>query len=204
MSQLEPRGSDESVPDWVTRYPPPDITPAEFETFLAEIFGSVKESVESLDVRVRDRIQGVDGVYVFDVTIRYRFAGADYLTVVEAKMHKNPIKRELVQILHSKALSVGAHKAIIISTARYQRGALELAKTHGIALVSLTEGRFTYETRAAFPPPVLSREEATERMGLRAFVGHAYGSGENTGSTSCTLISVEHPEYVKALLLPEA
>lgn len=199
----EPSESDDSVTAWMNRYPPADITPSEFEAFLAEVLGSVGEMVEGLDVRVQDRIEGVDGAYLFDVTVRYRFLGADYLTVIEAKMHKNPIKRELIQILYSKAQSVGAHKAIVVSTARYQRGALEYAKTHGIALVSLTEGRFTYETRAASPPPVLTREVARERYGLPIFVGHAYGAGESPGSTSCTLISMEHPEYVKALLLPD-
>jgi hypothetical protein len=196
--------SDESVPAWMNRYPPADIKPAEFEIFLAEIFGSVMEIVECLDVRTQDRIEGVDGRYVFDVTVRFRFAGADYLTVIEAKMHKNPIKRQLVQTLHSKAQSVGAHKGILVSTARYQSGALEFAKTHGIALVTLTEGRFVYETKAASSAPVLPREVARERFGLPTFVGHAYGPGESPGSTRCTLISAENPEYVRDLLLPES
>jgi hypothetical protein len=39
----------------------------------------------------------------------------DFLMLVEAKRHKNPIKRELVQVLHSKLRSVGAHKAAMIA-----------------------------------------------------------------------------------------
>jgi len=35
----------------------------------------------------------------FDATVRYQLAGMSFLVVVEAKLHKNPIKRELVQIL---------------------------------------------------------------------------------------------------------
>lgn len=195
--------SDDEVPNWMNRYPPADITPAEFEAFVAEILGLVSTTVEGVIGRLRDRIEGVDGTYIFDATVRYRFGGADYLTVIEAKMHKNPIKRDQVQTLHSKLLSVGAQKALMISTARYQRGALEFAKGHGIALVSLTEGRFIYETRAASPAPTLSREQAKERFGLPTFVAHAYGPGDSPGSTTSTLISTERPEHITALLLPE-
>jgi hypothetical protein len=34
----------------------------------------------------------------FDATVRYELAGMAFLTLVEAKLHKNPIKRETVQV----------------------------------------------------------------------------------------------------------
>lgn len=76
-----------------------------------------------------------------------------FLVLVEAKRHANPIKRELVQVLHDKRQSVGAQKAAMIATAPYQRGALDYAKTHGITLATVTEGRFIYATRSAYPTP---------------------------------------------------
>ena len=51
----------------------------------------------------------------------------EFLIVVEAKKHRYPIKRELVQVLHSKIQSVGAHKGVMVSTAPYQNGALDSA-----------------------------------------------------------------------------
>jgi hypothetical protein len=89
----------------------------------------------------------------------------------------------------------------MIATAPYQRGALEYAKTHGIALATVTEGRFTFETKARDKPPVMSREEAATRYDLPTFVGHAYQPGDAPASTSVTLLSVEYPEYVLEAIL---
>lgn len=91
----------------------------------------------------------------------------DFLVVVEAKHHTHPIKRELVQILHGKAVSVGAQKAVLIATASLQQVAINDAKTHGIALVLVTEARFTLETRDAEERTTPSREEA-DALGLPA------------------------------------
>lgn len=82
-------------------------------------------------------------------TIRYRFAGLAFLVVVEAKLHRNPIKRELVQVLHQKINSVGAHKGAMVATSPYQADAVEFAVAHGIALVNVTESRFVFTTRNA-------------------------------------------------------
>jgi hypothetical protein len=182
-------------------YPPADISPAEFEVFVAQLFESVGSVVSGLEVVLHDRIQGVDGTYDFDATVRFRLAGMQLLVVVEAKRYKNPIKRELVQVLHRKLQSVGAHKAVMIATAPYQRGALSYAKTHGIALVTVTEGRFTFETKAKAKPLPMSRQEAAERFSLPAFVGHAYHPGETHTSTRVTLVSPEYPNYVAEELL---
>ncbi len=52
----------------------------------------------------------------------------DFVVLVEAKRHKNPVKRELVQVLRDKLADVGAHTAAMIATAPYQLGALDYAK----------------------------------------------------------------------------
>lgn len=64
--------------------------------------------------------------------------------LVECKKHKNPIKRELVQALHQKQLSLGANKAILVSTSAFQEGAIKFARAHGIALVKLISGIAMY------------------------------------------------------------
>lgn len=192
---------DSDVPDGAMRYPLADITPSELEEWVADVFRSVAPQLDDLRVEVHDRLRGTDGSYQFDVTVRYRWSGLEFLVLVEAKLHVNPIKRELVQVLHSKVQSVGAHKGVMISTARYQQGALEFARVHGIALVTLTEGRFTFETKAATPSPVLSREEAQRLFKLPTFVGHHYEHGDSPGSLRSTLISTEYPENTRELLL---
>lgn len=65
----------------------------------------------------------------------------------------------------------------------------------------MTEGRFTFETKARDKPPAMSREAAAARYQLPTFVGHAYQPGDAPGSTSVTLLSVEYPEYVLDAIL---
>ena len=182
-------------------YPRADITPGEFETFVAELLTAASPRVSRFRVEQHETIPGVDGTYDFDCTVRYELAGMEFLVLVEAKHHANPIKRELVQVLYQKVQSVGAHKGVMVSTAPYQRGALTFARTHGIALVTVTEGRFTFETRARDQPPPLSREDAFNLYGIPTFVGHAYGPGDEPGSTSVHLMSTEHPKYIAECLL---
>ena len=177
-------------------YPVADITPAEFERFVVELLGSVAPLVDDLETRLHDKVEGVDGVYDFDATVRFRFGGMSFLTVVEAKRYTGPIKRALVQILHAKLQSVGAQKAVMIATAPYQSGALNYAKTHGIALVTVTEGRFTYEARSAGGLSAMSREEARLRLGSPDFVGHTYGIGDDHNATRVTRLTPDAPEYV--------
>jgi hypothetical protein len=78
-------------------------------------------------------VPGSDGSYDFDVTVRYGLAGMSFLVVVEAKKHRYPIERELVHVLHQKLTSVGARKAVMISSAPYQSGAVKGANAHGDA-----------------------------------------------------------------------
>jgi hypothetical protein len=197
---------ERSVARVTAHYPAADITPAEFERFVVELLEAVSPSVEALDVTLHNRIQGVDGLYDFDATVRFRFGGMDFLVLVEAKRHTSPIKRELVQVLHDKLRSVGAQKAAMIATAPYQSGALKYAKTHGITLVTVTEGRFTYETRSISDPVTMSRQEARELVGLPDFVAHAYAPGRDPRSTRVMLLSAASPEDVAKELfgLPSA
>lgn len=196
--------TDEIVSRLTARYPAPDMNPEQFEVFVTTLFDSATIHLPGLVVQLHETVQGTDGSYDFDATVRYQLAGLEFLVLVEAKLHKNPIKRGLVQELHSKLLSVGAHKAVMISTAPYQSGAVKFAQTHGIALVTVTEGRFTHTLRSALPPSPSpyrwpTREEAAED-GTSTFVGHCYTPGAN-GGLATTLMSTECPEYVAELLL---
>lgn len=149
-------------------YPQADITPAEFETFVTSLFDCLRgaEGVENLRIENHEVVQGLDGTYGFDATVRYESAGMAFLVLVEAKLHKNAVKREVIQVAYQKVQSVGAQKAVVVSTAPFQRGALDFALAHGIALVTVTEGRFTYETKAAQRPPT---RPATKRGSASEF-----------------------------------
>jgi hypothetical protein len=182
------------------RFPPADISPAEFERWVAELYAATASEVEDLRVTPHEVVIGTDGAYDLDATVRYRLAGMEFLVLVEAKRHRHPIKRELVASLHSKMQSTGAQKGVILATAAFQSGAIEYAKVHGIALIEVTEGRFTYMARSADPPPPMSREEAAERYGLPTFVGMTV-EYVDPHSTQHTIVSTEVPEYLPHALL---
>lgn len=189
---------DEKIDRWIaTRPPAEDISPEEFEQFVAEVLRSGSPGLERFAVESHEVLQSADGDYDLDATVRFSFLGMDYLTLVEAKCYSHPIKRELVQVLHQKMQSVGAQKAVMISTAPFQRGAIEFAKAHGIALVMVSEGRFTFETRAAGPRPVMSREEARTKYGLPTFVAVCFGPGDRPGWTSITTVDPDDSERIQ-------
>jgi hypothetical protein len=88
----------------------------------------------------------------------------------------------------------------MISTAPYQSGALDFAITHGIALATVTEGRFTLATRAKAAAPPISRAEALEKFGVPTYVAYYYGPGHEPGSVLETLLSSDYPEYIGEML----
>jgi hypothetical protein len=193
--------AEAKVDRWIARRPPAeDISPAEFEAFVAELLRAGSPGLENYTVQAHEVIHGVDGDYDFDATVRFSVLGMDYLVLVEDKRHKHPIKREVVQVLHQKLQSVGAQKAVMIATAPFQRGAIDFAKTYGIALVMVSEGRFTFETRAATPKPVMSREEAREKYGIPTFVAVCPGPGDEPRSTSITTIDPDDSQRIQKLL----
>ena len=115
---------DESL-DRYTRllrmYPVGNLSAAGLEEWVAAVLHSVgsQEGVSDLVVQMHERIEGVDGNFDLDATVRFRVLGFDFLALVEVKQHRHPIKREFVQVLHSKIQSVGAHKGIMFSTAHF-------------------------------------------------------------------------------------
>src|SRR5262245_8667529 len=51
--------------------------------------------------------------------------------------------------LPTRSVPPALKKAVLFSTNGFQRGAIEYAQKHGVALVRVLEGALTYETRAA-------------------------------------------------------
>jgi hypothetical protein len=120
---------------------PDEITPAKFEGFIVAALESTRDHLDDLVVTLHDKVPGSDGEYDFDATVRFKIHGMKFMIAVEAKKHNNPIKRELVQVLHQKVQSVGANKGLMISTAPYQSGAKTFAQAHGITLATVVGNR---------------------------------------------------------------
>jgi restriction system protein len=98
-------------------------------------------------VKHREVLDGFDGTYEIDLTVRFTALNVDFITLVECKKHKYAIKRETVQILNDKIKSTGAHKGILFSTSGFQKGAIDYAVLHGIALVEVKPSQLKWFTR---------------------------------------------------------
>jgi len=73
----------------------------------------------------------------FDVTVRFKQGLYEYLTVVECKDYASPVPAEKVDALVTKYRDIGADKAIMIASSGFQSGAIDVARKHGIQLLSL-------------------------------------------------------------------
>lgn len=154
---------DDLIERIVSRYPPAEeITPAEFEAYVADVIEAVGAQYDTFAVERHAVIVAADGNYDFDAVASFEVGGMTFRVLVEAKRHSNPIKRELVQALHTKQQSVGAQKSILVAAGRFQAGAIRFAFAHGIALATLSEGRLMYETRASTPTIPISTQFADE------------------------------------------
>ncbi|UZS69280.1 restriction endonuclease [Pseudomonas syringae] len=128
------------------------ITATQFERLVRDWILKQGGELTSLEVTHDMKVEAHDSTYQIDVLAKFQaFAGADFIVLIECKKYRSAVKRELVQVLHDKVISIGAHKGILFATTGFQSGAIKYAKSHGIALVSIIDGAATYQTRSAFP-----------------------------------------------------
>lgn len=133
-----------------TANPNLEITAAEFERLVRDWILKQGGEVTSLEVKHDVKVEAYDSTYQIDVLAKFQaFAGGEFIVLIECKKYRNAVERELVQLLHDKVRSIGAHKGMLFTTTGFQSDAIEYAKAHGLALVSIIEGVTTYETRSA-------------------------------------------------------
>lgn len=133
------------------RWPPLELSPTGFERLAVELLRGSQANVTGFEVQHLETIEGVDGSYVMDGTLRFEVAGMEFLVLVECKRHSRPVEREDLMVLNDKLRSTNAHKGIFFSTSGYQRGALDYARKNKMALVRVVDGAFAYETKSGSP-----------------------------------------------------
>lgn len=125
-----------------------DMSAKEFEIFVKNLLEEADENLQDIEIKHDEKIQNHDGTYQIDITARFKVFCADFLVLIECKHHKNPIKREIVQALHDKVQTLGAQKGMIFSTIGFQKGAIQYASHHGIALIRVADGKTSYMARS--------------------------------------------------------
>ena len=134
-----------------------EITPTEFEQLIHSYLIGLGQSLTEFKATHDTKIERYDGTYQIDVYVEFEALGALIKVLVECKRYKNKVERETVQLLNGKLQSTGAHKGMIFATSGFQTGAIQYANEHGIALIRVIEGRFTYfalsQDSPNFEPP---------------------------------------------------
>ena len=124
------------------------ITPTEYELFVKEFLIDQGQGLQNFTIKHNIISNQKDGDYQIDVYAEFKSLDVSFKVLIECKKHKDPIKREVVQLLFDKIRATGSHKGIIFSTSVFQSGAVTFAQEHGIALVTMVDGRNTYHTRS--------------------------------------------------------
>lgn len=126
-----------------------DISPTDFEVLVKNFLAEAGKTLPAFEVQHNVKESAHDGTYQIDVKATFDvFEGSRIVVLVECKKYTSPVKREKVEILYNRLQSLGANKGMIFSTSGFQLGAIEFATQHGIALVRLKEGKFSYETKS--------------------------------------------------------
>lgn len=132
-----------------------EITPEEFEIQVKNLIENFNRDVKKLEILHNEKMSSREGAFQIDILVTFEFLGADFVILVECKRHNSAIKRETIQVLKDKIQILGAQKGLLVSASGFQKGAIEYAKLHGIALVRILKGEMTYETKSLIRPKAL-------------------------------------------------
>ena len=115
------------------------------DEYLEHIVAGIHAVTSSdADVRWNERINGRQ----FDVVVRFRLGTLDYLVLVEVKNRTRRASAADLESFVTKARDNHANKAVFVTAAGFQEGALAVARRHGVDLFTV---RFD-ETEALISP----------------------------------------------------
>jgi restriction system protein len=175
-----------AVPPWADCRA--SIDGKQFERFVAEVLRGLGSGLDRFRVEEQEIVTAPDGRYRIDVTARFQALNADFLILIECKDHSRPVEREDVQVLADKKRAVGAQKAMLFSTNGFQRGAIEYAANHGVALIRVMEGALTWETRG-FNPGI--RHAPPPWAKIPPYVAQYIRAGDRSGHIRTTTLQAD-------------
>lgn len=131
-----------------------ELTPIEFEKYCLEILKGYAEEEKLKDFSItHNRIVSVtDGDYQIDIYAEFTAMRSNFKVLCECKQYKGAVSREKVTTLHQKLQSIGAQKGILLSTGKFQSGAIKFAKEHGVALIHVEDYQFEYLSHSSGQP----------------------------------------------------
>lgn len=115
------------------------ISPREFEVFCMELLRNyaAKDHLKDFKIEHNVKQEASDGTYQLDIFASFTAMDIELKILCECKQYNSPVKRERVELLESRLKSLGMNKGILLSTSGFQSGAIQYAKSHGIALIQV-------------------------------------------------------------------
>ena len=115
------------------------ISPTGFEEFCLELLKiyATEENLKDFTIEHNVKQEAPDGTYQLDIIASFTALDVQLKILCECKQYTSQVKRERVEILEGRLKSLGMHKGILLSTSGFQSGAIQYAKSHGIALIQV-------------------------------------------------------------------
>ena len=115
------------------------ISPTEFEKFCLDVLRNYATEEHLKDFVIQHNVmkEAPDGIYQLDIYASFTALGVELKILCECKQYTLPVKRERVELLEGRLNSLGMNKGILLSTSGFQRGAIQYAKAHSIALIQV-------------------------------------------------------------------
>lgn len=137
------------------------MTPTEFEEYCLKILQGYAEDENLCGFTIDHDVKLVadDGTYQIDVYATFTALGSHMQVLAECKQFSSAVKRDYVVLLADKVRSLGAQKGILLSTAGFQRGAIEYADAHGIALIQVFDTRVNWYSHSAGPDVEIQEDD---------------------------------------------
>lgn len=105
------------------------------DEYLERIVAGIHSvSSDDADVRWNEKINGRQ----FDVVVRFRLGTLSYLVLIEVKNRSRPASASDAEAFVLKAQDQLANKAVFVSRAGFQEGAITVAKRHGLDLFKIS------------------------------------------------------------------
>lgn len=114
-----------------------DITPTQFEEYSLQLLQEQFEGANNLIIKHNVKEKATDGTYQIDGIITFLQGGFNFKVLVECKHYQSSISREKIAVLYDKLRALNANKGIFIASSNFQKGAIQYATEHNIALVQL-------------------------------------------------------------------
>lgn len=128
-----------------------DISPTDFEKFCMEFLRAYaeKEKLSEFNIKHNVKIEASDGIYQIDIYAEFVAMNCKFKVLAECKKYNKAVSRDKVEILYSRLQSLGMNKGILISTSGFQSGAIQFAKSHGIALIQVSDKSIDFYSASA-------------------------------------------------------